>query len=93
MSDANGLCEQIATLFSGTLNLDVPSVDTDLFETGVLDSLAFVDLVLALERKFGVTTCLDDLEVDNFRSIARIAEFVMARETTPRTDSLATATL
>ena len=82
MSHTNGLREQIASLLSGTLNLDVPTVDTDLFETGVLDSLAFVDLLLALEQRFGVTTSLEDLEVDNFRSIARIAEFVMARETT-----------
>ena len=79
MCDANGLPERIAALFSGALHLDVPSADTDLFETGVLDSLAFVELLLQLEREFGVTTSVDDLEVDNFKSIARIANFVMAR--------------
>jgi D-alanine--poly(phosphoribitol) ligase subunit 2 len=81
MTDASGLREQIAALFSSNLNLDVPSIDTDLFETGILDSLAFVDLLLALERTLGVTTAVEDLEVDNFRSIARIAEFVTARAT------------
>ena len=80
MSPANERREQIASLLSATLNLDVPSVDTDLFESGVLDSLAFVDLLLALEQRFGVTTSLEDLEVDNFRSIACIADFVIARE-------------
>ena len=35
------------TLFRRALHLDVPSSDTDLFETGVLDSLAFVELLLA----------------------------------------------
>ena len=79
MTDASGLRERIATLFSSTLNLEVPAVDTDLFETGILDSLAFVDLLLALERTLGVTTAVEDLEVDNFRSIARIAEFVTTR--------------
>ena len=93
MSDASGLREQITTLFSGTLNLDVPSIDTDLFETGILDSLAFVDLLLALERRFGVTTSLEDLEVDNFRSIARIADFVTAREAPAPAASLPMATL
>jgi methoxymalonate biosynthesis acyl carrier protein len=83
---ANGLCEQVAALFSRTLNLDVPSIETDLFETGVLDSLAFVDLVLALERHFGVTTSLEDLETDNFRTISRIADFVAARELSPQPD-------
>ena len=79
MADANALRNQISALFSNSLHVDVPSVDVDLFESGVLDSLAFVDLLLELERTFGVTTSLDDLEADNFRSIARIADYVMAR--------------
>lgn len=79
MSDNGRLRERIANLFSDALKLEIPSVDTDLFETGVLDSLAFVELLLQLEREFGVTTSVEDLEVDNFRSIARIAEFVMTR--------------
>ena len=91
MTDASGLVERIAALFSSNLNLDVPSMDTDLFETGILDSLAFVDLLLALERTLGVTTGVEDLEVDNFRSIARIAEFVTARAATPEVSLRATA--
>jgi len=79
MTDPGGVRERIAHLFSSAMHLDVPSADTDLFETGVLDSLAFVELLLQLEREFGVTTSVEDLEVDSFRSIARIAEFVMAR--------------
>jgi acyl carrier protein len=45
----------------------------------VLDSLAFVELLLQLEREFGVTTSVDDLDVETFRSIACIADFVQAR--------------
>jgi methoxymalonate biosynthesis acyl carrier protein len=79
MSDVNGLPEQITGIFLRSLNVEVPSPDTDLFESGLLDSLAFIELLLAIERNFGVTTSVDDLEVDNFRSVARIAEFVTAR--------------
>jgi D-alanine--poly(phosphoribitol) ligase subunit 2 len=79
MSEANGLHEQISEIFLRSLNVEVPSPDTELFESGLLDSLAFVELLLAIERDFGVTTAVDDLEVDNFRSVARIAEFVTAR--------------
>src|SRR5688500_20339807 len=79
MSDGNRLRERIAGLFSHALHLDVPAFDTDLFETGVLDSLAFVELLLQLEREFGVTTTVDDLDVETFRSIACIADFVQAR--------------
>jgi len=85
MSDVNTLRERVAAIFSGALHLDVPSYDTDLFDTGVLDSLAFVELLLQLEREFGVTTSVDDLDVATFRSISTIADFVHARagEATP----------
>ena len=79
MSDVNTLREQIAAIFADGLHLDVPSCDTDLFDTGVLDSLAFVELLLQLERQFGVTTSVDDLEVEHFRSIVTIADFVRSR--------------
>jgi D-alanine--poly(phosphoribitol) ligase subunit 2 len=79
MTDINRVRERVANLFSGAMNVDVPSMDADLFDTGVLDSLAFVELLLQLEREFGVTTSVEDLELDNFKSIARIADFVMRR--------------
>lgn len=71
--------DRINAIFANALNLETPSPDIDLFDTGVLDSLAFVELLLQLEREFGVTVSLDELEIDNFRSIGRIAEFVDAR--------------
>lgn len=83
MPDVNTLPERIAMIFSEALHLDVPSHDTDLFDTGVLDSLAFVELLLQLEREFGVTTTVDDLDVETFRSIACIADFVQARRGDP----------
>ena len=79
MCDAIQLRERITSVFSTALNRDVPSAELDLFESGVLDSLGFVELLLQLEREFGVTTSVEDLEVENFRSIANIADFVLAR--------------
>jgi D-alanine--poly(phosphoribitol) ligase subunit 2 len=75
----NTLVDRIGCIFAEVLHLDVPAEDLDLFDSGVVDSLAFVELLLQLEREFGVTVSLDDLEVDNFRSIRRIAEFVEPR--------------
>ena len=89
MSDGNKLRERIAGVFSAALHMDVPAFDTDLFDTGVLDSLAFVELLLQLEREFGVTTSVDDLEIENFRSIDSIADFVATRagEAAPANDT------
>ena len=79
MVHSDTLHERISRLFAKSLNVEIPSADMDLFENGVLDSLGFVELMIALEQEFGVTTSVDDLEVDNFKSIAQIAEFVAAR--------------
>ena len=70
---------RITTLFLERLNREVTSIQTDLLETGILDSLAFVELIYHVEQEFGVQVSVDDLEIDNFRSIAKIAEFISQR--------------
>lgn len=82
MAFSPDLHEHIAGIFADTLHVEVPAADTDLFDAGLLDSLAFVELLLRLEQEFGVTASVDDLDADNFRSIARIATFVAQRATT-----------
>jgi acyl carrier protein len=77
MGETDSIKHGIVRLFASRMNLQVPSSDTDLFETGVLDSLTFVELLLLLEQEFGVKTSLEDLEFENFRSIEKIAVFVL----------------
>lgn len=79
MSTPMTLHDRIAAIFSDALHVEVPSPGTDLFEAGVLDSLAFVELLVGLEREFGVQASIDDLEIDHFRSLDRIEAFVAAR--------------
>jgi D-alanine--poly(phosphoribitol) ligase subunit 2 len=79
MSSVDVLHEQVTRLLADAMNLEVSSDDTDLFEAGLLDSLAFVELLVHLEREFGVTTSVDDLKFDNFNSIAHITEYIAAR--------------
>jgi acyl carrier protein len=71
--------QKLTELFAKKLNLDVSSVDTDLVETGLLDSLTLVELLTQLKETFGVSISTDDLELENFRSIASIAGFVDQR--------------
>jgi acyl carrier protein len=67
---------QIKSILSNVINADVPSSDTDLVETGMLDSLALVSFILELETTFGLSVSYDNLEIDNFRTIKSIAQFV-----------------
>jgi acyl carrier protein len=79
MVEPGALEARIREVFRDKLKLEVPSAETDLFEAHVLDSMVFVDLLLHLEREFGVTPALEDIDFDHFKSIERIAEFVANR--------------
>ena len=80
MSNATTVEARVTHILSSALHLDVPSPEMDLFETGALDSLAFVEFLLHLEREFGVTVPVEDLELDRFRTIRRIAQFLITRD-------------
>jgi methoxymalonate biosynthesis acyl carrier protein len=79
MSELNGWCERITALFSEQMDVAVPGADADLFDSGILDSLAFVDLLARLEENFGIHVAIDDLEIENFRSVAKIAAFAASK--------------
>jgi acyl carrier protein len=68
--------ERITRLIRDTLGVEVPSPDTDLIETGLLDSLALVSLLAEIEREFGFELPLDTLEVDDFRTVGTAAAYV-----------------
>ena len=73
------LHDSIAALFLEKLNIEVASVETDLMGTGALDSLALVELLLHLEEQFQLKIPLENLDLENFRSIAGIAKFIESR--------------
>ena len=79
MSQSKGLENQLIRLFAEQLHVEVPSVETDLIDTGLVDSLTFVEFLAQLEAGFGVHLSLDDLEIDRFRTISRIARFIAAK--------------
>jgi acyl carrier protein len=70
--------EQMIQLFLCELDLEVPDPDTDLIEEGLLDSLMLVELIVHLEDRYGIEVSLDDLELEHFRSLRRVAQFVTA---------------
>ena len=67
---------QIIQLLSEKVHIEVPSVETDLMESGLLDSLTLVSLIAGMEEEFGITIPFEEIELDNFRSVARLADLV-----------------
>jgi acyl carrier protein len=68
--------DRVQRLFVETLNVELPAAETDLIDSGLLDSLALVELLFALEREFGVSIALEELDIDTFRTSRSIADFV-----------------
>jgi acyl carrier protein len=50
--------------------------DEDIFASGYANSLFVMQLIGMVEKEFGIVLEDEDLDFDNFRSIAAIAQFV-----------------
>ena len=70
------LLEELTGIFADVTGLEPPSPDTDLIEGGVLDSLALVELLFAIEQEIGVVIPAERLDVTRFRTLASLAELV-----------------
>lgn len=55
----------------------------DIFKRGFVSSLFAMQLVAFVEQEFGITVENQDLELDNFRSIAALERFVTGKLATP----------
>jgi D-alanine--poly(phosphoribitol) ligase subunit 2 len=72
----NWLVSGIHAALQERLMVIVASADIDLFETGLVDSIGLVELILELEDRFGVSLPMENLEIDDLRTVRRIAELI-----------------
>jgi acyl carrier protein len=70
--------DRVRLLIEDVLNIEVPDEDTDLIHSGVLDSLALVSLIVGIEQEFQLELPLEDLDLDQFRSVGSIAQLLAA---------------
>lgn len=70
------LVEMVTAILRDSLDIGIEHSGGDLISSGLVDSLALVELLLELERVLGTPLTLDELEVDDFRSAESIARFV-----------------
>jgi D-alanine--poly(phosphoribitol) ligase subunit 2 len=78
LTDANAIIERLGSVFVESFHIEVPAADTDLLESGILDSFQMVQLLFELEQRFGVRLKLDDIDLDDLRTLSRIARLVAA---------------
>jgi acyl carrier protein len=76
MTERSVVLERLRALFFQHFHVEVPSVAMDLLESGVLDSLQLVDLLLLIEENFGRRIPIEAVELDDLRSLERLATLV-----------------
>ena len=73
------IVHDLTRLFREELFIDVPSADTDLIDSGLIDSLQLVRLLVHVERDLGFRIPLGEIQVEDLRSLARIARVISAK--------------
>ena len=81
MEKLEQLQQQIADIFVERFETKLASHEIDLLETGIVDSVRIVELVLEIEQRFGVSLPFEELEIEDFRTVPRLAERIA--RTTP----------
>ncbi len=75
---------RVGRVFEQRLSIHISSDDVDLIQSGLLDSLALVELLLELEREFDISLPLRDLDIEDFRTIESIGTFIESLRSTER---------
>jgi len=59
-----------------------PQVDgeLDLFSSGLVNSLYAMQLVLFIEKEYGIQVANEDLDYENFKSVNTIVKFISSKQ-------------
>lgn len=82
MLQTNDITDRIREWITGHFPLarerDISPSDS-LIESGIIDSLGTLDLVMFLEEEFGFTVGDEDMVADHFETIESISRFVSSK--------------
>ncbi|WP_280269080.1 acyl carrier protein [Nocardia wallacei] len=73
------LTEELRAYF-GSIAAAELSGDDDIFALGLVNSLRALEIVVHVERTYGISVEVEDLDLDNFRTAARAAAFVERKQ-------------
>ncbi|HXF82636.1 MAG TPA: acyl carrier protein [bacterium] len=76
MQQNGNLVRQIQELLAARFHAGSVDPEVDLLDSGLVDSVSLVELVMELERRFGIHLPFEELQIDDFRNVRRIADLV-----------------
>ena len=67
---------QLRHLLSDLLSVDTVDASASLFASGVLDSIALLDVVSRIEKHWSIRFSWSDVNLDNLDSLEKMADFI-----------------
>ena len=62
------------------VNLQELNDDFDIFEAGLVNSLFAIELMTFLEKAFSIKVTMDDLDMENFKTVNSTGRFVQRKK-------------
>lgn len=69
MSDEQDQLQRIAVVLGKTLTMEQVDADLDLLESGMLDSLSLMQLIVNLEEQFSIQIEPEEIDIDDYRTV------------------------
>ncbi len=79
MIDEKNVIEDIRDFLGQFVSDPSVPIDQDLFGSGLVNSLFAMQLVLHIESQYGIVVANEDLDLENFRSLQAIGEFISVK--------------
>ena len=77
--DENEIKETVRSFILSSINLPDLKDDDNLFESGIVNSLFAVQLMTYIEKTFAIEVGMDDLDIENFKSLKATTAFVLKK--------------
>ena len=76
VSPSNSLRAEIREFLGRAFKGHEVGDDDDIFASGFVNSLFAMELIVFIESSYGITIESEDLDLENFRTVAKVAELV-----------------
>ncbi len=82
-NDPKQVKETVRAFINSAINIEALADEENLFESGIVNSLFAVQLMTFVERQYGIEIGMDDLDIENFKSISATAAFIARKSASP----------
>ncbi len=79
-TDKNNINQKIKNYILNAIQIPDLRDDDNLFETGIVNSLFAVQLLMFIEKTFNIQVSPEDLLMENFQSIDSATSFVLLKQ-------------